>query len=93
MTFLGKVGVEVFEFSPLFEKHALLSFPLLDDRVNDYQHYALDAVQSCSQYPDMGAQVCWYILTCKHRYVVSILTWEHRYVVCILTCRALVSGW
>lgn len=28
-----------------------------DDRVNDYQHYGLDAVQSCSKYPDMGAQV------------------------------------
>lgn len=27
------------------------------DRVNDYQHYALDAVQSCSQYQNMGAQV------------------------------------
>ena len=27
------------------------------DRVNDYQHYAVDAVQSCSQYSDMGAQV------------------------------------
>ncbi len=29
----------------------------LADRVNDYQHYALDAVESCKQYPDMGAQV------------------------------------
>ncbi len=29
-----------------------------DDRVNDYQHYALDAVQSCAaDSPDMGAQV------------------------------------
>jgi hypothetical protein len=28
-----------------------------DDRVNDYQHYALDAVRSCEQYQDMGAQV------------------------------------
>ena len=28
-----------------------------DDRVNDYQHYAADAVQSCQQYADMGAQV------------------------------------
>ena len=27
------------------------------DRTNDYQHYALDAVLSCSQFPDMGAQV------------------------------------
>lgn len=27
------------------------------DRVNDYQHYAVDAVNSCSQYTDMGAQV------------------------------------
>lgn len=30
---------------------------LADDRVNDYQHYAADAVKSCSQYPNMGAQV------------------------------------
>lgn len=29
-----------------------------DDRVNDYQHYALDAVKSCAaNSPDMGAQV------------------------------------
>ena len=28
-----------------------------DDRVNDYQHYPLDAIQSCQQYADMGAQV------------------------------------
>lgn len=28
-----------------------------DDRINDYQHYAADAVQSCQQYADMGAQV------------------------------------
>jgi hypothetical protein len=27
------------------------------DRINDYQHYAVDAIQSCQQYPDMGAQV------------------------------------
>ena len=25
--------------------------------MNDYQHYALDAVQMCSQFPNMGAQV------------------------------------
>ncbi len=29
-----------------------------DDRVSDYQHYAIDAVQSCAaDSPDMGAQV------------------------------------
>ena len=25
--------------------------------MNDYQHYAVDAVQMCSQFPNMGAQV------------------------------------
>ena len=28
--------------------------------MNDYQHYALDAVKSCSQYEEMGAQVTVY---------------------------------
>lgn len=28
-----------------------------DDRINDYQHYALDAVNTCAAYKDMGAQV------------------------------------
>lgn len=32
-------------------------FVCSDDRVNDYQHYGVDAVESCSKYPDMGAQV------------------------------------
>jgi len=32
-------------------------WPTPADRVNDYQHYAVDAVQSCDQYADMGAQV------------------------------------
>ena len=37
----------------------MISVPTAD-RVNDYQHYALDAVKSCSQYEDMGAQVTVY---------------------------------
>ena len=35
----------------------MLCIKFADDRVNDYQHYALDAVQSCELYQDMGAQV------------------------------------
>ena len=34
-----------------------LNLHYTDDRVNDYRHYALDAVHSCSKYADMGAQV------------------------------------
>ena len=42
----------------------------IDDRVNDYQHYAVDAVKSCGQYSNMGAQVpcdtCIYIALTSH---------------------------
>ena len=48
---------------PLFRRSFIrgstsLACTVADDRVNDYQHYALDAVQSCAaDSPDMGAQV------------------------------------
>ena len=40
-----------------FYNSPIVLFVYTDDRVNDYQHYAADAVQSCQQYADMGAQV------------------------------------